>query len=74
MIFSSSIHVAANGIILFVFMAEEYSIVYMCNCKFDFFPLGKKKVTVLKIQSDSVGPDPGNQINVASHDLSHTLI
>ena len=28
---SSSIHVAANGIILFFFMAEYYSIVYIYN-------------------------------------------
>ena len=29
MVISSFIHVAANGIVLFIFMAKEYSIVYM---------------------------------------------
>ena len=29
-----SIHVSANGTILFLFMAEEYSIVYMCHIFF----------------------------------------
>ena len=34
MIISSSIHVAANGIILFFFMAEYYSIVYVYHIFF----------------------------------------
>ena len=34
MAISSSIHVAANGIISFFFMAEQYSIVYMYHIFF----------------------------------------
>ena len=37
MIISRSIHVAANGIISFIFMAEYYSMVYMYNIFFTHF-------------------------------------
>ena len=36
---SRSIHVSANGTVLFLFMAEEYSIVYIYHIFFIYFSL-----------------------------------
>jgi len=36
---SRSIHVSANGTVLFLFMAEEYSIVYIYHIFFLYFSL-----------------------------------
>ena len=54
MIVSSSIHVAANGIILFFFMAEKYSIIYMYHIFFIHSSVDGKEIKGIQIEEEEV--------------------